>query len=169
MDGPELRARRARAETPASAPTSAIAGGIRLSMRAAAGRPSDRGRSVRAARELGRHLVQAERGAEAPPELLASEERDQLGELPREPQTQGAVEAAHHGPARRAEDGCEVAHVADLVAQDLVVEEAEARGDLGLVGEQLDAAVAEQVEDDAAGHLGRAGERPVPALGRADQ
>src|SRR5438034_11345728 len=146
-----------------------IAGGIRLSMRAAGRRSSDGCRSVRAARELGRHLVQAERGAEAPPELLASKERDQLGELPREPETQGAVEAAHHGPARRAEDGCEVTHVADLVAQDLVVEEADARGDLRLVGEEFDAAVAERAEEDAAGHLGAPGERPVPAFGRADE
>ena len=59
--------------------------------------------------------------------------------------------------------------MADLVAQDLVVEEADARGDLGLVGEELDAAIAERAEDDAAGHLGAPGERPVPALGGADE
>src|SRR5205823_13947553 len=133
-----------------------IAGASAFRCAPAVGRSSNRGRSVRATRQLGRQLVQTERGAEAPPELLASEERDQLGELPREPETHGTVEATHHRPARRPEHGREVAHVADLVAQDLVVEEADARGDLGLVGEQLDAAVAEQAEDDAAGHLGRA-------------
>src|SRR5438128_5003753 len=131
--------------------------------------PSDRGRGVGAARELGRHLAQAERRAEAPPELRSPAERNQLRELAREPVAQGAVEAAHHGPARGPEHGRDVAHVADLVAQDLVVEEADARGDLRLVGEELDAAVTERAEDDAAGHLGAPGERPVPALGRADE
>src|SRR5438876_7248652 len=130
---------------------------------------SDRGRGVGAARELGRHLAQAERRAEAPPELRSPTERDQLRELAREPVAQGAVEAAHHGPARGPEHGRNVAHVADLVTQDLVVEEAETRAHLGLVGEELDAAVTERAEDDAAGHLGAPGERPVPALGGADE
>src|SRR5438552_15426694 len=79
------------------------------------GDPSDRGRGVGAAGKLGRHLAQAKRRPEAPPELRAAEERDQLRELPREPVPQGAVEAAHHGPARRPEHGREVAHVADPV------------------------------------------------------
>src|SRR5205814_9929021 len=110
---------------------------------------SDRGRGVGSARKLGRDLAQAERRPEAPPELRAPEERDQLRELPREPPPQGAVEAAHHGPARRPEHGREVAHVADLVTQDLVVEEAEARGDPGPVGEELDAAGTERPDADA--------------------
>src|SRR5439155_9310103 len=69
------------------------------------GTSSDRGRGVGAARKLGRHLAQAKRRLEAPPELRAPEERGQLRELPREPPPQGAVEAAHHGPARRPEPG----------------------------------------------------------------
>src|SRR2546422_10846397 len=126
---------------------------------------SDRGRGVGAAGELGRHLAEAERRAEAPPELRSPAERDQLRELAREPVAQGAVEAAHHGPARGPEHGRDVAHVADLVAQDLVIEEADARGDPGLVGEELDAAVTERAEDDASGPLGAPGERPVPPPG----
>ena len=53
------------------------------------------------------------------------------------------VEPAHDGAPRRTEERSHVCDVADLVAQDLVVEKADARGDRGLVGEQRDPAVPE--------------------------
>ncbi len=43
--------------------------------------PLDRRRRVRTARQLGRHLVQAELCTEAPHELATAEERDQLWQL----------------------------------------------------------------------------------------
>jgi len=59
--------------------------------------------------------------------------------------------------------------VADLVREDLLVEETNATGDGGLVGEQRDAPVAQHAEDDTARHLGGTGERLAPALGDTDE
>src|SRR5439155_26197244 len=107
----------------------------------------NRRRGIGTAGQLGGHLVHTELGPEAPRDLVAAEDGHQLWHLIGEPEPEHTVEPAHEGAPRRTEERGHVSDVADLVAQDLVVEKADARGDRGLVREQRDPAVPEGTED----------------------
>src|SRR5437667_1606366 len=119
--------------------------------------------------DLRDHVVQSERLAEPPSELGAAEQQDDLGHLRCETQRAEPVEASHQHAPRRAEPLGDEAHVAELVGEDLVVEELDASGDGWLGGEELAAPVAEGAEESATDHLPEACERQERVLGRRDK
>src|SRR5437870_5339704 len=115
------------------------------------------------------HVAQPERLPEPPSELGTAEQLDDLRHLRREMERAEPVEASHQRAPRRPEPRGDEAHVAELVGEDLVVEEPDASGDGWLGGEELDAPVAEGAEESATDHLPEACERQERVLGRRDK